>query len=208
MSNSPADRALAASPNAAQILHAPTPSRDLPGDIAVWFFIFAELLAFGIFFVGYGFARAGDPQGFAARQQLLLLPSGLINTGLLLGSSYALVLSGLALRRGELVRCQRWLDLTLLPGALFLLHKLFEFRHMAALGWWQSEHTFDLFYLWMTFFHFLHVALGVVVLLLIRARLKRGYYTPSAHAEFEGASVYWHMVDMVWLILFPLLYVL
>lgn len=185
-----------------------TTRRDLPGDLAMWCFILAELLVFGIFFVSYAFARAADVALFNASQLHLDRTLGLINTVLLITSSWFVVRAIDYLRRDQDRQGAHWLLAAMGCGALFLLLKGFEFVAKYEAGISMSTNTFYMFYLFLTFFHFMHVILGMVILGAIALKARRGGYSRADHGGAETGAAYWHMVDLVWIVLFPLIYVL
>ena len=174
----------------------------------MWCFILAELLVFGIFFVAYAFARRANVALFDASQLQLDRTLGLINTLLLITSSYFVV------RAVESIRCERgqagarWLLAANACGGVFLLLKLLEFVAKYEAGITMSTNTFYMFYLFLAFFHFMHVILGMVILGAIALKARRGGYSRANHAGAETGAAYWHMVDLVWIVLFPLIYVL
>ena len=182
--------------------------RHLAGDLAVWFFILAELLAFGVFFTAYAFARAGHVEAFGAGQAALNRTLGFINTLLLLTASACVASAVQAAADGARRRARRWMSVAIACGSAFLVIKGHEYQAAFSAGITLSSSTFHMFYLSLTFFHFMHVILGVVVLLLLRQGLCRGRYGPGEMNALESGAAYWHMVDLVWLILFPLVYVI
>ena len=101
-----------------------------------------------------------------------------------------------------------WLLGALAMGALFLVVKILEYAHHFAQGVTLSTNTFYMFYLSLTFFHFMHVVLGMVILAAVALKAGRGGYSKEEHTGVETGASYWHMVDLVWLILFPLVYVM
>ena len=129
----------------------------LPGDFAIWIFIFAELLVFGIFFLSYAFARAHNVELFNEHQLLLDRESGAINTVILITSSFFVVCAVNAIRGNAATACARWMGLALLAGACFIGIKLQEFGARYDAGISLSTSTFFMFYLSLTFFHFMHV---------------------------------------------------
>ncbi|WBU40583.1 MULTISPECIES: cytochrome c oxidase subunit 3 [Marinobacter] len=152
-------------------------SPHLPGDLAAWFFIFAELAVFGILFIGYGVARSLDPATFAAGKEALHPWTGLINTIGLITASYLVALAVHRLRDRK-------------PGVAGLL--------------WAGIAASCIY----TFFHFMHVVLGQIVLVVLAVKVKKGEYNGDDMNGMESGASYWHMVDLVWLVLFPMLYVL
>ncbi|HEU0187866.1 MAG TPA: cytochrome c oxidase subunit 3 family protein [Gallionellaceae bacterium] len=179
-----------------------------PGDLAIWFFIYAELLAFGVFFLAYAFARAHHVELFNDSQKFLNRESGAINTVVLITSSYFVVRAVAAIRAGLSRQCAHWLGGAIGLGAVFLVIKLFEFHAKFSAGISLSTNTFYMFYLSLTIFHFMHVILGMVILAAVMLKALRGGYTEEQHTGVETGASYWHMVDLVWLILFPLVYVI
>jgi nitric oxide reductase NorE protein len=180
----------------------------LPGDLAMWFFILAELLVFGIFFVLYAFARARNAELFNASQLGLDRVSGAINTVLLITSSYFVVRAVEKMRHGLNKACARWLIAAMLCGVAFLVLKLIEFGAKFEAGISMSTNTFYMFYLFLGFFHFMHVVLGMVILGAVALKAWQGGYSAAEHNGVETGASYWHMVDLVWIVLFPLIYVL
>ncbi|MBI5461209.1 MAG: cytochrome c oxidase subunit 3 family protein [Gammaproteobacteria bacterium] len=179
-----------------------------PGDLAIWFFILAELAVFGAFFATYAFTRLNHVELFNTYQQHLDTRAGLINTLALITSSYFVVRAVVAVRCGRPLQCARWLWAAIAMGGVFVVVKLFEFSVHISAGVTLSTNTFYMFYLSLTFFHFMHVLLGMVILSVVALKAGRGDYTPAEHTGVETGASYWHMVDLVWLILFPLVYVM
>ncbi len=185
--------------------------RDLrypPGDLAIWIFILAELLVFATFFASYAFARLEQPALFDHYQASLNRDLALINTLALITSSYFVVRAVAAIRSGAGGACQGWLWAAVAMGGLFVVVKLAEYGHHLNQGVTLSTNTFYMFYLSLTFFHFLHVILGMVILAAVALKARRGGYSAADHVGVETGASYWHMVDLVWLILFPLVYVM
>jgi nitric oxide reductase NorE protein len=180
----------------------------LPGDFAIWIFILAELLVFGIFFIAYAFARSGHVELFNTSQLLLDRTSGAINTLVLITSSYFVVRAVAAIRENRDRLCARWLGAAVLLGFVFLGIKSFEFYTKFSEGITLSTNTFYMFYLSLTFFHFMHVILGMVILAVVMVKAHQGGYSRDDHTGVETGASYWHMVDLVWIILFPLVYVI
>lgn len=184
------------------------PARRLPGDLAIWFFILAELLAFGAFFIAYAFTRANHVELFNAQQLALDRNAGAINTLLLLSSSYFVVRAVLAAEGGASRQCAGWLAGGFACGAGFVVVKVIEYAEKFEAGVSLSSSVFHMFYLVLTFFHFMHVILGLVILGALWLGARRGRYGPHDMNGLETGAAYWHMVDLVWLILFPLVYVM
>jgi len=185
-----------------------TAGRYPPGDFAIWIFIYAELLAFGIFFLSYAFARANNVELFNESQLLLNRTAGAINTMVLITSSYFVVRAVAAIRDNKAQLCSRWLLAAILMACVFVVIKLFEFYTKYQEGITLSTNTFYMFYLSLTFFHFMHVILGAVILTAVMLKARSGGYSREEHTGVETGGSYWHMVDLVWIILFPLVYII
>lgn len=185
----------------------PRPTQP-PGDLAIWFFILAELLVFAVFFLAYAWTRRANIELFNEFQLTLDRRAGLLNTVALLTSSYCVVRATAAVRGGRTRRCAHWLLAAIGLGGVFLAVKTAEYAHHVALGITLSTNTFYMFYLSLTFFHFMHVILGMVILAAVALNAWRGGYGAADHSGVETGASYWHMVDLVWLILFPLIYVM
>lgn len=183
-------------------------SKYPPGDLAIWFFIFAELLAFGVFFLSYAFARSKNVELFNESQLLLNRESGAINALVLLTSSYFVVRAVAAIKEGLNELCAKWLGAAIGMGFVFAAIKIFEFHAKFSAGISLSTNTFYMFYLSLTLFHFMHVILGMIILAAVMFKARSGGYSPDQHTGVETGASYWHMVDLVWMILFPLVYVI
>jgi len=180
----------------------------LPGDFAIWMFIFAELLVFGVFFITYAVVRSNNIELFNESQLILHKGLGLLNTLVLISSSYFVVLAVHAIQRNDSKRCVFWLNIGISTGFIFVLTKCYEFYEKGAQGINLSSNIFYTFYLSMTFFHFMHVILGLIILLAVMLKAKRGGYSAADHIGVETGASYWHMVDLVWIVLFPLVYLI
>lgn len=179
-----------------------------PGDLAIWVFILAELLVFGVFFTAYAFTRLNNVELFNEYQQHLNTNSALINTITLISSSYFVVRAVAAIRENDLRLSERWTWAAFAMGILFLIVKGAEFAHHFGMGINLSTNTFYMFYLSLTFFHYMHVIMGMVILAAVAVKTRQGAYSAENHTGVETGASYWHMVDLVWLILFPLVYVM
>ena len=182
--------------------------RLLPGDLAIWFFIFAELLMFGIAFLSYAIARIQNIEMFNQYQLTLNTELGAANTLLLITASYFVVRAIHAIRIDNVKGCIIWLYASLGCGAGFLLLKSVEYYDKFSHGINLSTNTFYMFYLSLTMFHFLHVIFGMIILFAITIKAQRGGYSAQNHTGVETGASYWHMVDLVWIILFPLVYII
>ena len=188
--------------------HAPESAPRLRGDLGVWLIILAELLTFGIFFVSYAFARSRDVAGFNAAQATLDLHSGAFNTVLLITGSWCVARAVQAVRSDARSAGQRWLLAAMVCGAGFGVVKLAEYAAKLNQGIDLTSNTFYTLYLMLTAFHFLHVVVAMLALGYLALRLQRGAYGSHDSHAMETGAAFWHMVDLLWIVLFPLVYVL
>ncbi|MFY0659758.1 MAG: cytochrome c oxidase subunit 3 [Shimia sp.] len=166
---------------------------ELPGDLMIWVLIVSELLVFGAGFLAFLGMRAMDPVGFAADQAQLNRVAGAANTIVLVTSGYC------AARAVHSTRHMRlWLTGAIVFGMVFLVVKWLEYAEKARLGIGIETSDFFTFYYLLTGFHALHVVAGLVIFgLLMR------WNTPR---NMEAGTAFWHMVDLIWILLFPIIY--
>lgn len=187
--------------------HAPD-TRRLAGDLAVWLIILAELLAFGILFLSYAFARTFDVALFSASQRTLDLNSGALNTALLITGSWCVVRAVQTVKLDASAAGTRWLLAALACGSGFVVIKVMEFSDKAQAGIDLSTNTFYMFYILLTGFHFFHVLAAMVFLTILLVKTRAGHYGEHNHHALETGAAFWHMVDLLWIVLFPLIYVM
>lgn len=164
---------------------------------------------FAVFFAAYAFTRMDHVALFNEYQQHLDKRAALINTLALITSSYFVVRAVSAIREDNRRHCVGWLLAALSMGTVFLVVKIGEYHHHFVVeGVSLSTNTFYMFYISLTFFHFMHVIMGMVILSAVAVMAARGKYSAAEHTGVETGASYWHMVDLLWLILFPLVYVM
>jgi len=199
------------------------------GQIGMWVFLVQEVMFFGGLFLVYLIYRTLYPEAFAAASNHLDWKLGAFNTVVLICSSLTMALAVWAAQIGRTRRTQVFfMALTALLGATFLGVKAFEYttKYRDGLipirGWFipsgdvhfpasvalQNIQMFYWIYFAMTGLHALHMIIGIAILLPIMWRAWRGAYSPEYHAPVELFGLYWHFVDIVWIFLFPLLYLL
>ena len=180
----------------------------LPGDLAIWFFIFMELMVFAIFFIIYSIKRIENSELFNESQLTLNREIGAVNTVILITSSYFVIRAVHAVKIDDDTSCERWMYYAEGGGFSFLILKTVEYYDKFSQGINLETNIFYFFYLSLTFFHFLHVILGMIILLAVAIKAQRGAYSAQNHIGVETGASYWHMVDLVWIILFPLVYII
>ena len=178
----------------------------VPGESSMWFFVIGDLLIFGVYFVTYVYYRGLNHDLFLRSQARLNLDIGALNTVVLLTSSLFVVLGTRAVRAGMKSNGLRLIGIAVVCGATFPVLKLFEYVPEIAAGVTPGTDLFFMFYFVMTGLHLCHVLLGLVILSFVIRDL-RGSARPRV-TFVETAATYWHMVDVLWLILFALLYVM
>ncbi len=146
----------------------------LPGDLAIWFFIMAELLVFGVFFIVYVFVRSNNLELFNTYQLELHREAGVINTIALITSSYFVAMGVHAIKNNNIKQTGRMLLLALAMGFVFLIVKIWEYSHIFGASIHLSTNTFYTFYISLTFFHFMHVMMGMVILGALYYYLRQG----------------------------------
>lgn len=182
--------------------------KPIPGDIAIWVLIFAELFEFGMLFILYIIAKVYEPELFHTGPLSLNTTSGICNTLILLTSSYFVARAVRAIRLGQIPQSKMWLWLTFLCGAAYCVIKLYEYDFNTTNGIGVETNLFFSVYYYLTFNHLLHVGFGMSGLLWVLARHYSGAYSAQNYEGLESAACYWHMVDLAWIIIFPLIYVI
>ena len=191
--------------------------------LGMWAFILTEVLTFGALFVAYTIYRAWNPDMFIGANLLLDVNKGLLNTIVLIGSSLTMALAIWAIQLKKKKLSLVMLFITFICAAIFLGIKYLEYEHKFHLGQLPGEyysymgpeiahmnnpHIFFSIYFIMTGLHGLHVAIGMgliawLMVLTARDKLHSAYYTPM-----ELVGIFWHLVDIIWIFLFPLFYLI
>lgn len=182
--------------------------KKLPGDLAMWMFILMELTVFAIFFIGFTVVQKLNTELFQQGQASLHSIAGLVCTLSLITSSYFVALATIKIKQNNSQGAKYALWLSLLIASIYLLTKMWEYTRLHQAGMDLSTNTFYTLYFFITFFHFMHVLLGMVILVYMARRSGQDVYTAKNHNGFEAGACYWHMVDLVWVILFPIIYVI
>lgn len=185
------------------------PAPRLSGDLFIWYVILLEGATFGVLFGAFAFTRVRHLELFNAGQQQLDLSAGAINTALLLTASWCVARAVLAVRDGARAAALRWLAAGMAGGLGFVALKLKEYADKAdqGIGLGQDNLFFDFYYI-LTGFHLLHVLAGLLALGLVGAGLWRQRAGALNGHALETAAAFWHLVDLLWLVLFPLVYVM
>jgi heme/copper-type cytochrome/quinol oxidase subunit 3 len=179
------------------------------GKIGIWLFLASEVMLFGALFASYILIRTGMPV-WPRGDSILNVPLATLNTIVLITSSVTMVMAWASLKRNQFGRFRLYLGATILLGAVFLVVKGFEYSHKFELGLYPSSSNFLALYFTLTGLHGLHVLGGMAVnayLLLPGSKLWKTnpeWFTNRV----ENSGLFWHFVDLVWIFLFPTLYLL
>ena len=185
---------------------AQAPTRRVPGENGTWVFLFGDMLVFGTFFATFMVERAKAPEIFDASRKTLHIGVGVTNTLVLLTSSLCVVVALGALRSGT-HDIARWAVLAaMMCGGIFVLLKVFEYHSLVAQGHGVGANHFYLYYFILTGVHLFHVCVGAAVLTFLLSQTRRHELSETRMAVVEGGACFWHLVDLLWVVLFPLLY--
>ncbi len=188
--------------------------------IGMWLFLVTEVLLFGGLFVGYGIMHARHPEAFMAAHHHLDKTLGALNTVVLLVSSFTMVLSVWAAQTSRKKLLILFLLLTLLCAGVFMVVKYFEYSHKFHEGLLPGKYyshkgdtvpgqfLFFSFYFMMTGLHGIHVLAGMVAIAWLVVRALKGHFSSEYYAPVEITGLYWHLVDLIWIYLFPLMYLI
>jgi len=178
-----------------------------PGGILLWIIIFLELITFGMALVAMAYYSTQEPKIFHESRLLLNSTSGTINTIILILSGFFMAVSVRYLKQDNVKKSSLYLKLTMLGGALFLILKSIEYWHKIDLGLTIGYNTFFTFYWLLTLFHVIHVIVGLVILITVYFGINIKESTTSIE-DVEASAAFWHMCDLIWLLLFPVIYLL
>jgi cytochrome c oxidase subunit III len=189
---------------------------DVSAKLGMWIFLFTEILLFGGLFLVYAIMRHRYAEDFHIASRQLNTFIGALNTLVLLISSMTVAMSITAVQKKDKRMATILLLITLLCAAIFLVNKYFEWGHKINLSLYpgsglmmQLKHGYILFfslYFFMTGLHLLHLVIGAIVLSVALVKIRLGLITDEHYALLENGGLYWHLVDLIWIFLFPLLY--
>ena len=179
------------------------------GKLGMWLFLAGDAMSFGALIVGYGILRHANPN-WPVPAQVLGINLTAFMTLLLIVSSVWMVLSLAAIQNGEKARFQKFMGLTILGGVVFLGCQAYEWTHLLThrlpeAGYAFNTHLFATTFFVLTGFHGMHVTGGVIYNTCILVAVSRGRYE-AKHVEIAG--LYWHFVDLVWILIFTFVYLL
>ena len=173
---------------------------NLPGNPMMWLLIWSELAVFGAAFIGFSVARILDLDTFVQSQDTLNRLYGAINTMVLITSGFCAALALNAQEKGRAMRARLWLGGAGTLGIVFLGIKSIEYHEKFTHGIGIETNTFYTLYFLLTGFHALHVVLGLFILAIVAWK--------NSKENLETGVSFWHMVDLIWIILFPLIFLM
>ena len=193
--------------------------RDDEGSrLGMWLFLFTEVILFGGLFAVYAVYRFMHPEDFHSASGQLNLTFGAVNTVVLLTSSLTVALSISAMQMGKVKQALGFLLFTILAAGTFMVNKYFEWGAKIDHGLFPgTDHFYELtngesqfFYLYyfMTGLHGVHVIVGAILLAIMGIKIMQKKLTQDNYTLLENSGLYWHLVDVIWIFLFPLLYLI
>jgi nitric oxide reductase NorE protein len=182
--------------------------RRLPGAQGIWVFIGADAVIFAILFLSFIQDRLKNPAVFEASRQTLNMNLGGFDTLILLTSSWSVALAVQAIKQDLPEREPAFILGGALTGLIFVASKSFEYFQKFAHGITPGTNPFYMWYFTLTGIHLVHVLVGTSLLTYLWIRTRRGTFSRLPKAVLESAASYWHLVDLLWIVLFPLLYLM
>lgn len=178
----------------------------IPGEVGIWLFLAGDMLMFSLLFYIFLHYRAAEPALFTESQAQLNQTLGMLNTILMLTSSW-LVASGVqAARRSESQVLRRCFKLAIACGVAFMAVKYFEYSEKISVGINMWSNDFFMLYFCYTGIHMIHVVLGIGVLAGVMSYARTDNFTDNGVRNIETGATFWHLVDLLWIILFGLIY--
>jgi len=188
------------------------------GKLGMWLFLFTELFLFGGLFLVYAVFRAKYSADFHSAALELNTFIGTLNTVFLLVSSMTVAMAITAVQKNHKKLAMFLVIVTLILAALFMINKYFEWSHKFDFQLYPGSEVlknlprgellfFGLYYM-MTGLHAVHVLIGMILLVINFFKIKSGFVNQSHYLHLENSGLYWHLVDLIWIFLFPLLYLI
>jgi nitric oxide reductase NorE protein len=181
-------------------------ARRIPAESGTWVFLFGDMIVFGVFFVTFMVERAKAPELFDVARTSLHIGVGVTNTLVLLTSSLCVVVALGAVRAGAKAIATNAVYAAIACGLLFVGLKVFEYVSLATGGHGPGANDFFLYYFILTGLHLFHVCVGIAVLAILSTQTRRPELSPTRMSVLEGGACFWHLVDLLWIFLFALLY--
>jgi nitric oxide reductase NorE protein len=184
----------------------PSDRRRIPGEEGIWVFVLGDMTVFALFFATFMYSRGRNPATFATAHTDLSVLLGTINTVLLLTSSLLVALGVNGVLSRDHHRAPRWFGAALACGGGFVTVKSLEWTHLFLAGRSAGSSEYFSYYFMFTGIHLGHVVIGLVVLSRLIAVTRTQKLTESRRRLCETGGIFWHMVDLLWVVLFALFY--
>ena len=180
----------------------------IPGNTGIWVGIFCVLVEFLMLFTAYFIARVHNPESFLNGPDKLVTIAGTTITLFLLSSGYCMVKSVNAIRGDQQKSAFRWIILAIMLGLAYPVVKYFELNWYISNGVNVDEGVFYAAYYYLTLNHLVHVTWGLMGLFFVAFRTATGAYSSKSYSGLEAAALYWHVTDILWIVLFSFFYIL
>lgn len=178
-----------------------------PGGILLWMIIILELITFGVALIAMAFYAKDDPVLFHDSRMQLNVSIGTANTVILLTSGFFMANAVYEFRQKNKTKVKTYMLITMLFGVGFLILKAIEYSSKIDAGLLMSTNDFFLFYWLLTLFHVVHVLIGLTILAFIYFGMKKKNEDTKIE-DMEAAAAFWHLCDLIWLLLFPVIYLI
>ena len=199
-------------------IHEITHRDDEASKLGMWLFLFTEIFFFGVLFLVYAVNRFKFPDEFHAASLHLNVTIGAVNSAILIISSITMSVAILAVNKKDTGLAVKLIGVSILIAIIFLINKFFEWDHKIMLNLYPGsdlmlslQHGTILFfglYYFMTGLHALHILIGIVLLSICFIKVQSGKINAENHILLVNITLYWHLVDLIWMFLFPLLYLI
>jgi nitric oxide reductase NorE protein len=180
--------------------------KRVPGEIGIWLFVAGDLLVFAVFFIVIALGHVQQPEVFGPASASLDMWVGVLNTFLLLTGSWFVAVGVDKCRKAGKPVASHYFSLGILCGLAFAANKIVEWGGKISAGLSPATNDFYMYFFIFTGIHLLHVIVGIGVLLLIRNVSRRPALTQRDLATMESGATFWHLVDLLWIVLFALFY--
>lgn len=192
----------------ASTLNAPVTGGPIPGNKGIWAGICSEFVEFTMMFVIYFIARHHHPEAFRLGPASIWTTAGVINTVLMVSSSFFIACAVTAMRAGDTTQAQRWMVAAIVTALGYPLVKFYEIGWNMSHAVYGTSGVFFTVYYYTTLNHLIHACWGILGMFWVLARMKTNAYSAEQHDGLLALASYWHATDIIWLIIFQLFYVL
>ena len=190
------------------MLSYPVNAGRIPGNKGIWAGICAEFVEFTMMFVIYFVARLNHPEAFKLGPTAIWTTAGVVNTVLMVTSSYFIACAVSAMRVGNTQRSQRWMIAAIITALGYPVMKFHEIGWNLSHDIYGTTGVFFTVYYYTTLNHLIHACWGILGMFWVLARMKTNAYSADQHDGLVALASYWHATDIIWLIIFQLFYVL